>query len=129
MLDKLIDIHLNGDIDLQRIEKDDYDILYSNIVPDVDYNYAFLKNNKVNIDDVINRIKEDFKSLKRKPSIYVLSNIIPDEIESNNLELNHVDTWMVLDNINEYTTDLNIEYSRLKKEELSKFVDAFMINF
>lgn len=29
MIDKLIDIHLNGDIDLKRITKEDYDILYN----------------------------------------------------------------------------------------------------
>ena len=129
MLDKLIDIHLNGDIDLHRVVKDDYDLLYSTIVPDIDYNYAFIKTSNVDIDDVIKRIKDDFKSLNRKPSIYVLSSIIDEEIKHDNLEINHIDTWMVLDNIEKYTTDLNIKYSRLKREDLREFVDTFMVNF
>ena len=129
MLNDLIDIHLNGDIDLKRIIKEDYDILYSDIVPDIDYNYAFLKNSNVNIDEVLNNIKQDLKALNRKPAIYILSNIMNDNLKSNYLELNHTDTWMVLDDIKEYKTDLNINYSRLLQEDLSEFVDTFMINF
>lgn len=125
IIDKLIDIHLNGDIDLKRIIKDDYDILYSDIVPDIDYNYAFLKNSK-NIDDTLKQIKKDLIELNRKPVVYVLSNIVSNRLD---LKINHVDTWMVLDEIKEYKTDLNIEYSRLQKDDLNGFVDAFMINF
>ncbi len=129
MIEDLIDIHLNGDIDLKKIEKEDYYILYSEIVPDIDYNYAYLKNNNVDIEDVIKRVKEDFKLLNRKPTIYILSNIMNDKLKSKNLEINHIDTWMVLDKIVEFKTNLNIEYNRLKKEELSDFCDTFMINF
>jgi len=129
MIDKLIDIHLNGDIDLNRIVKDDYDILYSDIVDDVDYNYAFLKNKNVDIEEVINRIKEDFKLLNRKPTIYILSSIMSNSLKSDNLEVNHIDTWMVLDVIKKYSTNSNIEYSRLTKSDLNEFVDTFMINF
>lgn len=129
MLDNLIDIHLNGDIDLKRIIKDDYDILYSDIVPDIDYNYAFLKNNKVNIKDLLDKIKQDFKLLNRKPAIYILSNIMNDNLKSNNLEINHIDTWMVLDKLVEFNINSNIEYSHLSKDELDEWVNAFMNNF
>lgn len=124
MIGKLIDIHLNGDIDLKRIIKDDYDILYSEIVPDIDYNYAFLKNGN-NIDYTLKQIKKDLLGLNRRPVVYVLSNI------NNNLdlEIDHIDTWMILDEIKEYKTDLDIKYSRLSKDDLNEFVDAFMVNF
>ena len=125
MIEKLIDIHLNGDIDLHRIEKEDYDILYSDIVPDIDYNYAFLKNKNANINEVIENIKKDFKLLNRKPALYILS----DTIDSTNLEIDHTDTWMILDNIMDYKTNLNIKYDHVSEAELKDFVDAFMINF
>lgn len=49
MIDKLIDIHLRGDVCIKRIEKENYDILHSDIVPDNNYNYVFLKNNNVSL--------------------------------------------------------------------------------
>ena len=129
VVDKLIDIHLNGDIDLKRIAKDDYDILYCDHVLDIDYNYAFLKNNNVNIEDLLENIKKDLKKLNRKPAIYILSNIMSDNLKTNNLEINHTDTWMILDTILDFTTNLNVEYSRLAKDDLEEFIETFMNNF
>ena len=40
-----------------------------------------------------------------------------------------LDTWMILDEIKEYKTDLDIEYSRLSKDDLNEFVNTFMVNF
>jgi len=129
MLNKFINIHLNGDACISRVEKDDYDILHSNIVPDNNYNYVFLKNKNIDFDNVLNNAIEDLKKYNASPSIYVLSNVIENELSSDRLELDHTDVWMVLTDIKPYTSDFNIHYEQLKEEDLNEFVDVFMENY
>lgn len=129
MIDKLIDIHLSGDACIKRTEKENYDILHSDIVPDNNYNYVFLKNNNVNLDTILDEAINDLKEYNVDPSIYVLSTVINDEIKSDRLELDHTDVWMVLNDIKPYKLDFDVTYENLKEEDLNEFVDTFMINF
>ena len=77
-MEDIIDIHLNGQLYLYMsnvIRKQDYDIYYSDLIDDEYWNFAYLKNKDISLNDIFNEIKSNMNKLNRNPIIYITSNI------------------------------------------------------
>lgn len=109
VINDLIDIHFNGQLYLylsNKIEKECYDIFYSNIIENQYWNLAYLKDNKVEIPFLYNQIKMDMKELNRQPLTYITSNILDNELEiqlqNSKLKTIYTDVWMTMENLEEF---------------------------
>ena len=73
-MEDIIDIHLNGQLYLymsNAIKKQDYDIYYSDLIDDEYWNFAYLKNKDVSLNEIFDEIKFNMCKLDRKPIIYI----------------------------------------------------------
>lgn len=127
MIDKLLDIHMNNQIYVKKITKDDYDICYSNEIDDEYFNYALLKETNTDLSKITKNVINDLKKLNRKPVIYSMSPI-------NNKSLNKIytDAWLALDNLSnfpQYKSDLDISIFKVTEEDKYDFVDAVLKGF
>ena len=138
-LKDLIDIHINGQLELYAsniIEKDNYDILLSDLIDDQYWNFAYLKNNIMDLNQVWKNIKCDMEKHDRQPVIYITSNICDKELEEKikkiNLNILYTDVWMTIENLNnfeEYKSKINFRVSRVDENLKSKFIQAIMDGF
>lgn len=139
LVEKLIDIHFNGQLSLylsNKIEKEKYTIFYSNIIKDQYWNLAYIKDNKVEIKSLYNQIKVDMERLNRKPLIYIISNILDDKLEKqlkdSKLKVIYTDVWMIMENIEEFKNyKSKVEFSVQKVEESleKRFIQSVMDGF
>lgn len=135
----IIDIHLNGQLYLymsNKIEKKDYKIYYSDLINDEYWNFAYLKNKEVSLNEVFDEIKLNMNKLDRKPIIYISSNIIDSKLQENirnsKLESLYTDVWMTLDNLEQFGLyKSKIDFSVYKVDETLKkqFIEAVMNGF
>lgn len=138
-LEDLIDIHINGQLHLYAskvIEKENYKIILSDLIDDSYWNYAYLRNGSIDLNQVWENIKEDMKKNSREPVIYVTSNCcnkeLEQEIKNINLECLYTDIWMTIEDLEsfkEYKSKLNLKVIRVGEDLKSKFVQAIMDGF
>lgn len=138
-LEKLIDLHFNGQIKLgisEKIKRQDYDIQYSKVIDDYYWNYAFLKNTNMDLETVWQKIKVDMENLNRQPVLYLMSKIdytkIEKQLENCNLEPIYTDVWMTIENpqnFEDYESQIEVEISRVKEKEKEQFIQAVMDGF
>ncbi len=138
-MEELVDIHLNGQLYLylsNRIQKQDYDIYYSNVIDDQYWNLAYLKNNEVDIKAIYNNIKIDMKKLNRQPLVYITSDIVnsklEEQIKNSNLRVLYTDVWMILENLEQFKTyKSKIDFSVHKVNEnlIEDFIQSVMDGF
>lgn len=135
----IIDIHLNGQLYLYMsnvIRKQDYDIYYSDVIDDEYWNFAYLKNREVSLDDIFDEIKSNMNKLNRNPILYITSNIIDSKLQENiknsKLKSLYTDVWMTLDNLEQFELyKSKIDFSVCKVDETLKeqFIQAIMDGF
>lgn len=138
-LEKLIDIHFNGQIKIgssERIQKEEYDIQYSRRINDYYWNYVFLKKADIDLKTVWQKIKRDMESLNRQPVLYLMSNVehpeIEQQLEACHLEQIYTDVWMTVEDLEHFENDeskIDIEISQVKDEEKELFIQAVMDGF
>lgn len=138
-MEDIIDIHLNGQLYLymsNTIKNRDYDIYYSNLIDDEYWNFAYLKNKDVSLNEIFDEIKLNMCKLKRKPIIYITSNIIDSKLQENikdsKLKSLYTDVWMTLDNLEQFESyKSKIDFSVCKVDETLKeqFIQAIMDGF
>ena len=138
-LEKLTDIHFNGQIKIgssEKMERQDYDIQYSKRICDYYWNYAFLKNADVDLKTVWQNIKMDMEKLNRQPVLYLMSNVdnakIEQQLENCNLEHIYTDVWLVVDDLahfKNYESNIDVEISQVKAKEKEEFIQAIMDGF
>lgn len=138
-MEDIIDIHLNGQLYLYMsnvIRKQDYDIYYSDLIDDEYWNFAYLKNKEVSLDDIFDEIKSNMNKLNRNPILYITSNIIDSKLQENiknsKLKSLYTDVWMTLDNLEQFELyKSKIDFSVCKVDETLKeqFIQAIMDGF
>ncbi len=138
-MEDMIKLHLNGNLQLffsNTIQNKNYDIYYNNIIDDEYWNYAYIKNNQVDLRKIIQDIKSKMKEINRKPVIYITSNIMNEklkyDIEKLNLKLLYTDSWMFLDNIDKlgtYKSSVDFSIHKVNENLQAKFVQAVMDGF
>ncbi len=138
-MEEIIDIHLNGQLNLymsNKIEKQNYDIYYSDLIDDEYWNFAYLKNREVSLNDIFNEIKLSINKLDRKPIIYIISNIIDlklqEDIEKSKLKSLYTDVWMTLDNLEQfesYKSKINFSVYKVDEALKEQFIQAVMDGF
>ena len=138
-MEELIDVHFNGQLNLYlstKQEHEKYDIYYSDVIEDEYWNLAYLKNTDIDFSKVWEEIKHNMNKLKRKPIIYITSNIINEKInqEIKKLELKQIytDVWMILNDLEQFEQyDSKIEFSihRVDENLKTQFVKAVMEGF
>ncbi len=138
-MEDIIDIHLNGQLYLymsNKIQKQDYDIYYSNLIDDEYWNFAYLKNREVSLNEIFDEIKLNMNELNRKPIIYIPSSIIDlklqENIKNSKLKSLYTDVWMTLDNLEQFESyKSKIDFSVYKVDEILKeqFIQAIMDGF
>lgn len=137
-INDLIDIHINGQLELYEsniIEKDNYDILLSDLIDDQYWNFAYSKN-ITDLNKVWKNIKCDMEKHNRQPVIYITSNVynkeLQEKIKENNLKVLYTDVWMTIEDLNsfkEYKSKVNFKISRVDENLKSKFIQAIMDGF
>lgn len=133
----IIDIHLNGQVYMSNIiKKQDYDIYYSSLIDDEYWNFAYLKNNNVSLNDIFQEIKSDMNKLERRPIIYITSNIMNSKLQENinnsKLETLYTDVWMTLNNLEQfepYKSKINFSVYKVNKKLKEQFIQAIMDGF
>ena len=138
-MEDIIDIHLNGQLYLymsNTIKNKYYDIYYSDLIDDQYWNFAYLKNKDIPLNDIFDEIKSNMNKLNRNPIIYITSNIIDSKLQENiknsNLKLLYTDVWMTLDNLERFESyKSKIDFSVYKVDEKLKeqFIQAIMDGF
>ena len=137
-INNLIDIHINGSIELYAsniIKKDNYNILLSDLIDDQYWNFAHLKNTS-NLNKIWQDIKFNMEKHNRVPTIYITSDIdnkeVQEEIKNNNLKVLYTDVWMTvedLENFEQYKSKINFKISKVDENLKNKFVQAVMDGF
>ena len=117
------------------IEKDNYDILLSDLIDDQYWNFAYSKN-ITDLNKVWKNIKCDMEKHNRQPVIYITSNVynkeLQEKIKENNLKVLYTDVWMIIEDLNsfkEYKSKINFKISRVDENLKSKFIQAIMDGF
>lgn len=138
-MEEIIDIHLNGQLYLYLsniIKKQDYNIYYSDLIDDEYWNFAYLKNDEVDLKEIFENIKNDMNKLNRNPEIYITSNItnseLQSEIKNSNLELLYTDVWMILENLEQfksYKSKVDFSVYKVDKTLKNQFIQAVMNGF
>lgn len=138
-MEDIIDIHLNGQLYLYMsnvIRKQDYDIYYSDLIDDEYWNFAYLKNKEVSLDDIFDDIKSNMNKLNRNPIIYITSNIIDSKLQENiknsKLKSLYTDVWMTLDNLEQfelYKSKIDFSVCKVDKTLKEQFIQATMDGF
>ncbi len=138
-MEDIIDIHLNGQLYLymsNKIQKQDYDIYYSDLIDDEYWNFAYLKNREVSLNEIFDEIKSNMNKLDRNPIIYITSNItdskLQEKIEKSKLKSLYTDVWMTLDNLTQFESyKSKIDFCVYKVDEALKkqFIQAVMDGF
>lgn len=138
-MEDFIDIHLTGQLYLYLsniIKNEDYNIYYSDLIDDEYWNFAYLKNNKANLNETFNDVKLQMNKLNRNPMFYITSNIIDSElqknIENSNLKLLYTDVWLTLDNLEQfekYKSKIDFSVCRADTALKEQFIQAVMDGF
>lgn len=138
-MEDIIDIHLNGQLYLymsNKIQKQDYDIYYSNLIDDEYWNFAYLKNREVSLTEIFDEIKLNMNELNRKPIIYMPSSIIDTKLQENiknsKLKSLYTDVWMTLDNLEQfesYKSKIDFSVYKVDKALKEQFIQAVMDGF
>lgn len=138
-MEKLIDIHLNGQLYLymsKKIEKQNYNIYYSDVIDDEYWNFAYLKHKEIPLKEIFKDIKTNMEELNRKPIIYITSNImnpeLQEEIKQSNLKSLYTDVWMTLDNLQHfkiYKSKIAFNVYKVNKSLTEQFIQAVMDGF
>lgn len=138
-IEDIIDIHLNSQLYLYMsnvIRKQDYDIYYSDLIDDGYWNFAYLKNKEVSLENIFDDIKFNMNKLNRNPIIYITSNIIDsklqESIKDSKLKSLYTDVWMTLDNLEQFELyKSKIDFSVYKVDETlqKQFIQAIMDGF
>ncbi len=120
VLEKLIDIHFNGQIEIihsERLEREMYDIQYSKILQDYYWNYAFLKSKNTDLKLTWENIVFEMRKLGRQPAVYLMSYFdntnIKQQLKDCHLEKLYTDVWMIieqLENFKDYESKIEVEF-------------------
>lgn len=137
IIEELINIHLNNKLYLSNvIKKEHYDVYYSNLIDDEYWNFAYLKNNNIILNEIIKNIKLDMNSINRKPIIYVTSNItnnqLQEQIKQSKIDLLYSDTWMVQNNLKEfenYKSQIDFYFKEVDEDLKEEFINAVFDGF
>lgn len=137
-INELIDIHINGQLELYAsniIQKDNYNILLSNLIDDQYWNFAYPKN-IIDLNQVWQNIKCDMEKYNRQPVVYITSNMynkeLQEKIKEINLKVLYTDVWMTIEDLNsfkQYKSKINFKISRVDENLKSKFIQAIMDGF
>lgn len=137
-INELIDIHINGQLELYAsniIQKDNYNILLSDLIDDQYWNFAYSKN-IIDLNQVWRNIKCDMERHNRQPVIYITSDMhnkeLQEKIKDINLKVLYTDVWMTIEDLNsfkEYKSKINFKISRVDESLKSKFIQAIMDGF
>ena len=137
-INKLIDIHINGQLELYAsniIEKENYNILLSDLIDDQFWNFAYSKN-IIDLNQIWQNIKSDMENHNRQPVIYITSDMhskeLQEKIQQNNLKVLYTDVWMTIDNLTafkEYRSKVDLKISKVNEKLKNKFVQAVMDGF
>ena len=138
-MEEMIDLHLNGNLNLffsDVIKCENYDIYYSDLIEDEYWNYAFIRNNNIDLRNISQIITNQMKQINRKPVMYIASNIVNEKLEQDiknlNLNLIYTDCWMFLEDLNKFETyKSSIDFSiyKVDKELQSIFIKAITDGF
>ncbi len=138
-MEDIIELHLKGNLHLyfsNIIQSENYDIYYNNIIDDGYWNYAYIKDIKVDLKKITKDINLQMKKINRRPVIYITSNMMDEklkqDIEELNFKLLYIDSWIVLDNLEKFGTyKSNVDFSihKVDKNLQAKFVRAVMDGF
>lgn len=135
-INDLIDIHINGQLELYAsdiIEKDGYNVLLSDLIDDAYWNFAYLKNSNIELNEVWQNVKCDMKKHDRQPVIYLTSKEnLEGKIQDLKLNTLYTDVWMTIEDLNsfeQYESKIDFEVVRADEKLKDKFVQAIMDGF
>ena len=138
-MEDIIDIHLNGQLYLymsNTIRNEDYDIYYSDLIDDQYWNFAYLKNKEVCLNDIFEEIKFNMNKLNRNPIIYITSNIIDlklqENIKNSKFKSLYTDVWMTLNNLEQfesYKSKIDFDVYKVDEKLKEQFIQAIMDGF
>lgn len=115
----------------KKIDFENYSLLYSNKVKDIDCNYAFnlIANTKNDFYDLFRSIKSNMESLNRTPTFaiipiqeYLYSN--KEEVLFNDFKIVSKEVWQIFDdfqNINTIKTNCNLQIELEDTTDFEKF--------
>lgn len=132
-----IDIHINGQLELYAskiIDKDNYNILLSDLIDDQYWNFAYLKSVDIDLNKVWQDIKYKMKKYNRQPVLYITSSNsnLEEKLKELNLNVLYTDVWMInddLDNFEDYKSKIDFKVNRVDENLKSKFIQAVMDGF
>lgn len=132
-----IDIHINGQLELYAskiIEKENYNILLSDLIDDQYWNFAYLKNDNIDLNKVWQDIKDEMKKYNRQPVLYITSSNsnLEEKLKKLNLNILYTDVWMIngdLDNFEDYKSKIDFKVSIVDENLKNKFIQAVMDGF
>ena len=138
-MEDIIDIHLNGQLYLymsNTIRNEDYDIYYSDLIDDQYWNFAYLKNKEVCLNNIFEEIKFNMNKLNRNPIIYITSNIIDlklqENIKNSKFKSLYTDVWMTLNNLEQfesYKSKIDFDVYKVDEKLKEQFIQAIMDGF
>ncbi len=136
-MEELIDIHLNNGLYVaSKILNKDYDIYYSDIIDDEYWNFAYIKNNNINLNKIFIDIKNKMEKLNRDPIVYITSNMMNEslekQIENSRLQIMYTDVWMILENFEQfelYKSKIDFSLDIVNEYSKEKFIQAIMDGF
>lgn len=138
-MEEIIEIHLKGQLYLymsEIIKKENYNIYYSDLIDDEYWNFAYIKNNKISLQETFEEIKSNMNKLNRRPIIYITTNQIDQklqkEIENSKLKPLYTDVWMTIEKLEQfekYKSKIDFCVYRADKEQKDQFIQAIMDGF
>ena len=138
-MEKLIQMHLEGQLQLymsNKIENENYDIYYSELIKDQYWNFAYLKNKELKINQEYPSIKKEFKKINRKPLLYLTTNQLTkkreEELKKENLKLYYTDVWMTIEDIDQWenkTSGIRVTIQKVEKEQREEFIKTVIDGF
>lgn len=138
-MEELIKMHLEGQLQLymsNKIQKENYEIYYSELIKDQYWNFAYLKKEELKIDEEYPFIKSEFEKIKRKPLLYLTSNQLTsqteEELKKANLKLHYTDVWMTIEDINQGNhkpSKIQVVIQKVDKQAKEEFIEAVIKGF
>lgn len=138
-MEELIQMHLEGQLQLymsNKIEKENYDIYYSKLIEDQYWNFAYLKNKELEINEEYPLIKREFKKINRKPLLYLITNQVTkkreEELKKANLKLYYTDVWMTIEDIDQWKSKpstIQVAIQKVEKKQREEFIETVMDGF
>lgn len=138
-MEEFLNIHLNGQLYLYMskiVNKQDYNIYYSDVIDDEYWNFAYLKKNDVSLKKIFEDVKLDMKSLNRMPVIYISSDImnvkLEEEVRNLELKLLYTDVWMTLNDLEhfaKYKSKIDFSICKVNAALNNQFIQAVLDGF